>query len=91
MVKWYHSYISKRFLEIELHGDSVQLTTGTGFRVCSARFWLIAFDKAIQIINTRGITGTGYADDCSALIGGSNPDNMMESMQTMLEELVAWG
>ena len=93
-VEWYYSYLGDRHLEVELHGDTALLTTATGFPqggVCSARFWLIAFDKAIHIINTRGITGNGYADDCSALIGGTHPDNMIESMQAMLDELVSWG
>ena len=79
---------------MELHGDTLRLTTATGFPqggVCSARFWLIAFDKAIRIINEEGIVGNGYADDCSALIGGTHPDNMIEKMQSMLERLVLWG
>ena len=93
-MEWYYSYLGRRHLEVSLHGETVHLTTGTGFpqgRVCSARFWLIAFDKAIQIINSRGIVGNGYADDCSALLGGTHSDNMIESMQAMLDELVAWG
>ena len=94
MVDWYHSYLGRRYLEVDLHGESVHLTTGTGFPqggVCSAKFWLIAFDEAIQIINSNGITGNGYADDCSALVGGTHPHNMIEKMQTMLERLVTWG
>ena len=94
MVEWYYSYLGKRFLEVELHGEKVQLTTGTGFPqggVCSAKFWLIAFNEAINIINSNGITGNGYADDCSTLVGGDHPHNMVEQMQTMLERLVAWG
>ena len=94
MVEWYYSYLGRRYLEVELHGEKVQLTTGTGFPqggVCSAKFWLIAFDRAIQIINSNGITGNGYADDCSALVGGDNHHNMIDKMQTMLENLVAWG
>ena len=59
--------------------------------VCSARFWLIAFNEAIQIINEPGIIGNGYADDCSALIGGTHPHNMIDKMQAMLGRLVAWG
>ena len=93
-VEWYYSYLGRRYLEVELHGEKVELTTATGFPqggVCSARFWLIAFDEAIQIINSRGITGNGYADDCSALIGGTHSDNMIEIMQSMLDRLVAWG
>ena len=46
MVEWYYSYLGRRYLEVELHGETSHLTTGTGFPqggVCSARFWLIAF------------------------------------------------
>ena len=94
MVKWYYSYLGRRYLEGELHGEKVHLTTSTGFPqggVCSAKFWLIAFDEAIQIINSNGITGNGYADNCSALIGGDHPHNMIEQMQSMLDRLVTWG
>ena len=94
LVGWYHSYLGRRFLEVELHGERLHLTTATGFPqggVCSARFWLIAFNPAIQIINSDDIVGNGYADDCSALIGGTHYHNMIEKMQSMLDRLVAWG
>ena len=73
MVQWYYNYITQRDIEIALHGEQITLSTGTGFPqggVCSAKFWLIAFDFAIKIINTYNIEGNGYADDCSALYGG---------------------
>ena len=94
VVGWYHSYLGRRYLEVELHGERVNLTTATGFPqggVCSARFWLLAFNQAIRIINSEGIVGNGYADNCGALIGGSHPHNMIEKMQSMLDRLVAWG
>ena len=94
MVEWYYSYLGRRYLQVDLHGESAHLTTSTGFPqggVCSARFWLIAFDEAIRIINSNGITGNGYADDCSALIGGTHPHNMIDQMQTVLDRLVTWG
>ena len=94
MVEWYYSYLGRRYLEVELHGERVRLTTGAGFPqggVCSAKFWLIAFNEAIQIINSNGITGNGYADDCSALLGGDHPHNMIDQMQTVLDRLVTWG
>ena len=59
--------------------------------VCSAKFWLIAFDGAIQIINTLNIEGNGYADDCSAVIGGPRVDHLVIRMEKMLTKLVAWG
>ena len=83
MVEWYFSYLGRRYLEVELHGDTVHLTTATGFPqggVCSARFWLIAFNEAIQIINTDGIIGNGYADDCSALVAGTHSHHMIDKM-----------
>ena len=94
MVEWYYSYLGRRYLEVELHGETVHLMTGTGFPqrgVCSAKFWLIACDEAIRIINSEGIIGNGYADDCSALIGGTHRHNMIEKMQSMLYRLVTWG
>ena len=50
MVEWYYLYLGRRYLEVELHGETVRLTTAIGFPqggVCSAKFWLIAFDQAI--------------------------------------------
>lgn len=91
MVEWYHSYLGLGYLEVELHGETYKLTTGTGFPqgcVCLARFWLIAFDEAIRTINSYSIKGNGCADECSVLIGGTHPHNMVEKMQTMLEQLV---
>ena len=35
--------------------------------------------------------GNGYADDCSALIGGTQTHNMIDKMQAMLDRLVTWG
>lgn len=73
MVEWCYSY-----------GDRVHLTASTGFPqgcVCSERFWLIAFDQAIHIIDTGNVIGNGCADNCSALIGGTYPDNLIEAMQ----------
>ena len=34
-----------------------------------AKFWIIAFDPAIQIINKNGTFGQGFVDDFAALIG----------------------
>ena len=94
MVQWYHNYITHRDIEIELHGENAAFSTGVGFPqggVCSAKFWLIAFDTAIQIINTLKIEGNGFADDCSALFGGPRIDHAIARLQKMLDKLTAWG
>ena len=94
MVQWYFNYITHRDIEIEMHGEKKIFTTGVGFPqggVCSAKFWLIAFDYAIQIINRYNIEGNGYADDCSALYGGRRLDHALKRLQKMLDDLTEWG
>ena len=94
MVQWYFNYISHRDILIAMHGELKSFTTGIGFPqggVCSAKFWLIAFDYAIQIINRYNIEGNGYADDCSALYGGRRLDHALKRLQKMLDDLSQWG
>ena len=59
--------------------------------VCSAKFWLIAFNFAIKTINTLGIEGNGYADDCSAILGGPRLDHLVINMNKMLQTLAIQG
>ena len=94
LVQWYYNYISHRDIEISLHGTEAAFSTGVGFPqggVCSAKFWLIAFDFAIKIINTYNIEGNGFADDCSALYGGACLDTAIRKLQKMLDSLTKWG
>ena len=94
MVQWYFNYITHRDIEVAMHGEKKCFSTGLGFPqggVCSAKFWLIAFDYAIQIINRYNIEGNGYADDCSALYGGRRLDHALKRLQKMLNELTEWG
>ena len=91
---WYHDYIIHRDLHLEMHGERYICSNGIGFPqggVCSAKFWLIAFNGAIEIINTPHIEGNGYADDCSAVFGGPRVDHLVLRLQKMLKSLVAWG
>ena len=94
LVQWYFSYMTHRDILVTMHGQTVDFSTGVGFPqggVCSAKFWLIAFDYAMTIINRYQILGTGYADDCAALAGGRRLDHALKKLQKMLDELSAWG
>ena len=94
MVNWYYKYISHRNLHIKLKGHEKAISSSLGFPqggVCSAKFWIIAFNEAISIINERGIYGNGFADDCVALAGGTNLDQMMSRMQKVVSKLEEWG
>ena len=54
-------------------------------------FWLIAFDPAVRIINTRFVEGNAYADDCSVIFGGPNFPRLVNRLQLVIDELVDWG
>ena len=78
LAKWYYNYISHRNMYTTINGAST-----TGFPqggVCSAKFWIIAFNEAFEILNQRGVYGIGFADDCAALLGGNNLHQQMTRM-----------
>ena len=83
MVDWYYSYITHRNMYIDINGHSILCTTSLGFPqggVCSAKFWIIAFNAAISILNEHG-----------ALIGGTNLHQMMSRVQKVITKLKKWG
>ena len=93
-MNWYYKYITERHLTLESDEYEVKTCVNTGFPqggVCSAKFWIIAFDPAIQIINEGGLFGQGFADDCAALIGGEDLNDLTLKMNAALEKLVTWG
>ena len=94
LVEWYFHYLSNRILSLSLHGDTIKLHVNRGFPqggVASAKFWLIAFNPAIEIINSMFLEGNGYADDCCMLFGGRDIDILLFRLQRALDRLVRWG
>ena len=90
VAEFYYNYITHRHLTTTIGGYTHTITVGIGFPqggVCSAKFWIIAFNEAIEIINEYGVTGQGFADDCGPMIGGDNTHEMYKSMQRMLNKL----
>ena len=78
----------------ELQGEHRTISNSMGFpqgSVASAKLWILAFNEAIEIINSGGIYGVGFADDCCALVGGTNLGYMVQKIQTMLDKLINWG
>ena len=66
----------------------------TGFPqggVCSAKFWIIAFNKAIEIINLGTTKGYGFADDICILAGGSDVQASVDALQHKINLLTKWG
>jgi hypothetical protein len=94
LVKWYVGYLERRDMQIELHGVKRSVSNGIGFPqggVASAKFWLIASDEAVHIINKYDIEGNAYADDCSAVLEGKRIDYVIRKLDKMLGEVIEWG
>ena len=94
LIEWYYNYLMHRNMYFDLQGSMKTVSNSLGFPqggVASAKMWLIAFNKAIEIINSHGIYGVGFADDCYALVGGTNLGYMVHKLQKVLNELTAWG
>ena len=94
VLEWYYKYITERHLTLESDDYEIKTCVDVGFPqggVCSAKFWIMAFDLAIKIINDNGIFGQGFADNCAALIGGEDLSSMTIKMNETLNKLVAWG
>ena len=80
MADWYHSFLKHRHIISEYNGITYEGNKGTGFPqggVCSAKFWIIAFNKAIEVINQFGDLGVGFADDCCILLHQDNINHAM--------------
>ena len=83
-IAWYYNYLTHRNLLTNITGYEGNVTIDIGFPqggVCSAKFWIIAFDKAIQIINSGTTKGFGFADDICILAGGSDINNSINVIQ----------
>ena len=93
--KWSYNYITHRNVKTtQKNEESATGTISIRFPqggVCSAKFWIIAFNEAINMINQYGIKGTGFADDCSLLLHRSNPQQAVYIIQRVPSELLRWG
>ena len=94
LVEWYYNYLTHRNLYTEHNGKTATATIKFGFPqggVCSAKFWIIAFNKAIDIINQYVALGIGFADDCCILLHRGNNNHAISLIQRIADQLVSWG
>ena len=92
LIEWYYNYITHRNIEFKDNDYEITGTIDIRFPqggVCSAKFWIIAFDYALDIINTDLTEGQGFADDLCILTQGTHVNVMQQRMQTVLNQLVA--
>ena len=93
VVMWYSDYIRHRNLRHVHNGYTTTVTHGTGFPqggVCSARFWAVAFDAAVRLINEETL-GVAFADDCAVASGGRDFEDSLQKLQRTLDRLQEWG
>ena len=85
MVGWYDGYIPHRDLIFEIQDTKIPISNGIDFPqggVASAKFQLIAFDPAVAIINTHGVFGNAFADDCREALGGTHLPTIVKHLHT---------
>ena len=93
LVGWYHSFLTHRHLITEHNGVTYKGNIGIGFPqgvVCSVKFWMVAFNEAINIINQFGALGIGFADDCCILLHRKHVNHTMSLIQRIVDQLVTW-
>lgn len=74
--------------------ETVIVTTGISFLqggVAPAKFWLIAFNPAIEIMNRAGVYGNSFADNGGLVKGGTHITRTLTKLQRIINELTAWG
>ena len=94
LATWYRNMIENRQIQYEHMGETIKKRISIGFPqggVASAKFWLIAFNPAVEIINKYEIWGNAFADDCGAILGGNNINEILATLNIMMDELLAWG
>ena len=80
-------------MEAQINDHKATGTIQSGFPqggVCSAKFWIIAFDHALELINTENTLGQGFADDLCIVMGGRNLRYMQNTLQEVINKLVSW-
>ena len=94
ILTWYYELLTHRNLETTYENFVLEVTTNMGFPqggVCSAKFWIIAFDEAAKILNSNGVNGELFADDGNGIIGGKDIDHMAQKLNRVCRDLSQWG
>ena len=94
MVKWYYELLKNRNLSTTYDNFILLISTNLGFPeggVCSAKFWIIAFNDTAKILNTHGVSGELFADDGNGIIGGNDILHMATKLNQVCRDLSNWG
>ena len=94
-VNWYGSFLSKRYAETELNGETIvsELDRGTPQGdVISTTVWNVSYDPMLRDINIKTVCkGTGFADDSIVLMKGKFLIDVIREVQKALNIAIEWG
>ena len=71
----------------------LEVTTNMGFPqggVCSAKFWIIAFDEAAKILNSNEVNGELFDDDGNGIIEGKDIEHMAQRLNRVCRDQKMW-
>ena len=91
-IGWYYTFLTHRHLITEHNGITYRGNIGIGFPQrggCDAKFWIVAFNEALNIINQFGALGIGFTDDCCILLHRRHKNHTMSLMQQIVDQQVA--
>ena len=94
LVGWYFTFLTHRPLITEYNGVTYEGNIGIGIpkgRVYWAKFWIVTFNEALNIINQFSALGIGFAVDCCILLHKKHINHSMSLIQRILDQLVTWG
>ena len=94
ILAWYTHYLHNRTCYSSLGKETVTVQVAKGTPqggVLSPPGWNMNYDTLLQLIIEAGIDATGFADDLLAGIEGNNPEQLVAELQTVLNNIVAWG
>lgn len=88
-----YNYLQHRTLAVKLNGriELRQLNTGTqqGSAI-SPTLWVVTFDCLLELMNSEGFHGVGFADDALIVIAGPDPGTLVEKMNRKMKEIEVW-
>ena len=94
LINWYKFYISNRFAETTLQGVTVKKRVLRGIQqgaILSPLIWNWYYDRWLNLAKGSAIKSIAFADDGLMVLLGSDPNSMVDIMQSAIDKTVEFG
>ena len=95
MIRWYMNFLKNRYSIAEVLGiiKTIRPVCGTPQGgVLSSRFWNLAFDPLLKLLNDNSpCSPVGFADDGALCFRGIDPNTLVDNAQIKLNQAIEWG